>query len=93
MQLTDYENAALSIAVSMLVNVINHFNVDFIIPISDIDKNFEKAEERGSVTDGKFLFKVYGKSCDGMNRNLEKNNLHSSDFTKTSFYLSNGSKD
>ena len=44
LQLTDYENAALSIAVSMLVNVINHFNVDFIIPISDIDKNFEIAE-------------------------------------------------
>ena len=43
LQLTDYENAALAIAVSMLVNVVNHFNVDFIIPISDIDKNFEKA--------------------------------------------------
>ena len=43
LQLTDYENAALAVAVSMLVNVVNHFNVDFIIPISDIDKNFEQA--------------------------------------------------
>ena len=61
LQLTDFENAALSIAVSMLVNVINHFNVDFIVPITNVDKNIEMAEERGSVTDGKFLFKVFKK--------------------------------
>ena len=61
LQLTDFENAALSIALSMLVNVINDFNVDFIVPITNVDKNMDIAEERGSVTDGRFLFKVYKK--------------------------------
>lgn len=36
-QLTDFENTAYVVILSMLVNVINNFDVDFIMPISMID--------------------------------------------------------
>ena len=32
-QLTDFENTSLIVVLGMLVNIINHFNLDFIIPI------------------------------------------------------------
>jgi glutamate--cysteine ligase catalytic subunit len=36
-QLTDFENAALTVFVGMIVNIINEFALDFIIPISKVD--------------------------------------------------------
>ncbi len=38
-QLTDFENAALTVFVCMLVNIINEFSLDFVMPISLVDKN------------------------------------------------------
>ncbi len=44
LQLTSFEHAALTVALSMLVNVCNFYNVDFITPISLVDENFSRAE-------------------------------------------------
>lgn len=41
-QLTDFENAALTVMVGMMVNIINEFSIDFIIPISKVDANMRE---------------------------------------------------
>lgn len=38
-QLTDFENAALTVFVGMMANIINTFSLDFILPISYVDIN------------------------------------------------------
>lgn len=38
-QLTDFENAAFTVFVGMIANIINHFSIDFVIPISKVDEN------------------------------------------------------
>jgi glutamate--cysteine ligase catalytic subunit len=48
-QLTDFENAAFIVITGMLVNVINHFNVDFIMPISKVDENMDRAHLRDAA--------------------------------------------
>jgi len=48
-QLTDFENAALIVLLGMIVNISNHFDVDFIMPISKIDENMDRAHLVDSV--------------------------------------------
>jgi glutamate--cysteine ligase catalytic subunit len=48
-QLTDFENTTLIVLLGMLVNVINHFNLDFIIPISLSDENMRRAHFRNAA--------------------------------------------
>lgn len=57
-QLTDFENAALTIAVGMIANIVNTFDVDFILPISLVDENMSRAHHRNSVCDTKIWWKV-----------------------------------
>ena len=45
-QMTDYENAALSVLVTLLVRVIGRYDVNFIIPVSKVDDNLRRAGER-----------------------------------------------
>ena len=59
LQLTSYENAALSVVISMLVNVINHFNVDFILPISQIDENIETGQRLNAAVTGLYWTKLH----------------------------------
>jgi glutamate--cysteine ligase catalytic subunit len=55
--MTDFENSAYIVVLGMILNVINNFNVDLIMPISKIDENMEKAHMRDSILNQKFLFK------------------------------------
>jgi glutamate--cysteine ligase catalytic subunit len=48
-QLTDFENAALIIILGMINNVVNHFDLDFIMPISKIDENMERAHYKDAL--------------------------------------------
>ena len=36
--MTDFENAALTVFVGMIVNLVNEFSLDVIIPISKVDE-------------------------------------------------------
>ena len=56
--LTDFENTALTIAVGMIANVINTFDLDFIIPISLVDENMKRAHNRDGLLNTKFWWKV-----------------------------------
>ena len=40
--MTDFENAALTVFLGMIVNIINEFSLDFIIPISQVDDGMLK---------------------------------------------------
>lgn len=78
-QLTDFENSCLIILVGLLVNVINHFNLDFILPLREADVNMERAHRRSAVLNQKFWF----------NRNFVQSEkfwecgLHQSDFLRS----------
>lgn len=62
---------------SMIVNVCNQFNVDFITPISKVDENFDRAEKMNAAVEGKFWFKVH------KNKEYKLNILKESDFQKS----------
>ena len=42
-QLTDFENASLTVFVAMLANLVNTFDLDFILPLTSIDENMKRA--------------------------------------------------
>ena len=49
--LTDFENAAMTIMTGMLVNLVTEFDLDFIMPITLVDINMERAHLRNAVFD------------------------------------------
>ena len=57
-QLTDFENTALTVMVGMIANIINTFDIDFILPVSAVDENMKRAHKRDAIFDQKFLWKV-----------------------------------
>jgi glutamate--cysteine ligase catalytic subunit len=63
----------------MVTNVINHFNLDFIIPISKSDNNMDRAHKRGAVINEKFWFNM---NC-VQDSTYWNSDLHESDFTKS----------
>ena len=48
-QLTDFENAALTVFVGMMANIINDFSFDFIVPISNVDEGMKLCQEQGAL--------------------------------------------
>lgn len=56
-QMTDFENAAIVCFVVLLTRVILSYQLDFLIPISKVDENMQKAQKRDAVRGEKFWFK------------------------------------
>ncbi|KAJ7262220.1 glutamate-cysteine ligase catalytic subunit [Mycena haematopus] len=56
-QMTDYENAAFAVFVVLLSRVILSFNANFYIPISKVDENMARAQQRNAAQVGKFYFR------------------------------------
>ena len=77
-QLTDFENTALIVLTGMLVNLVNNFDLDFIIPISKIDENMDRAHKRDGLLNQKFWFKT----SNIRNFNYQKNSLEETNFTQ-----------
>ena len=80
-QLTDFENTCLIVTLGLITNVINHFNVDFIIPITMADENMKRAHFRNAIIEQKFWFKT----------NCIKNDLdsyHQSDLESSNYIRS-----
>ena len=48
--LSDFENAALIVLLGLINNVINNFDLDFLMPISKIDENMERAHMRDAAS-------------------------------------------
>ncbi|PKI84318.1 glutamate--cysteine ligase [Malassezia vespertilionis] len=56
-QLTDFENAAFSIFVVLLSRVMLHFNTDFYMPLSLVDENMQRAQQRDAIHTQRFYFR------------------------------------
>lgn len=57
LQLTDFENAAIVVFVVLLTRVILSFKLNFLIPISKVDENMQKAQKRNACLEEKFWFR------------------------------------
>lgn len=57
-QITDFENSAVLVVLGMLYNILNHFDVNFMMPISVIDENMERAHHRDAYYKEKFWFRT-----------------------------------
>lgn len=56
-QLTDFENAAVSCFVILLTRVILHYRLNFLMPISKIDENMVTAQKRDACRKEKFWYR------------------------------------
>ena len=54
-QLTDFENAALTVFVVMLTRVILSYNLNMLIPISKVDENIKRAQKRDAVLNQRYM--------------------------------------
>lgn len=69
-QITDFENAAIVCFVVLLTRVILSYQLDFLIPISKVDENMQKAQKRNACLSEQFWFRkdIIGKeeptTCD-----------------------------
>jgi glutamate--cysteine ligase catalytic subunit len=57
LQLTDFENAAIVVFIVLLTRVILSFKLNFLIPISKVDENMQKAQKRNACLEEKFWFR------------------------------------
>ena len=77
LQLTNIENAAFGVFYALLVNIITHFDVNFMLPISTVAQNTRRAEGIDAVLESKFTFR---KNILGDVDNYHTNLLTSSNF-------------
>lgn len=57
LQFTSFENSAFCAFVILLVHAIKQFDLNFLIPISKIDENMERAQRRNACLEQKFYFR------------------------------------
>lgn len=63
----------------MITNVLNNFDIDFMMPISKIDENFDRAHKRNGLLTEKFWWKVKNIHSE----NFEESLLKESDFVRS----------
>ena len=57
LQFTSFENSAFCAYVILLVHAIKQFDLNFLMPISKIDENMQRAQKRNACLDQKFYFR------------------------------------
>ena len=82
-QMTDFENSALIVTLGMILNVINNYDVNLIMPISKIDENMERAHIVDGVLTQKFWFKS---NIVSTNSDYRVNKLKSTDYLISTDY-------
>ncbi|WFD30830.1 glutamate--cysteine ligase [Malassezia sp. CBS 17886] len=56
-QLTDFENAAFSVFIVLLTRVILSYNLNFYMPLSLVDTNMQRAQQRDAIHTQRFFFR------------------------------------
>jgi len=56
-QITDFENAAIVCFIVLLTRVILSYRLNFLIPISKVDENMQRAQKRDAALNQKFWFR------------------------------------
>lgn len=78
-QLTDFENSALTIFTGMIANVLNYYDVDFVMPITLVDENMRLSHIRDALINEKFWWKANAVKLDKdgkpIKSNLDQNNF------------------
>lgn len=72
-QLTDFENAAIVCFVVLLTRVILSYGLNFLIPITKVDENMQKAQKQNAYQSERFWFRknISGKPNDAAKQNGE----------------------
>ena len=87
LQFTDMENAAFGVFLGLLVNIITHFDVNFLIPISLAQLNEARCSNRDAVTNEKFYFRT---AVTGDEGDYKHNLLQESDFLRNKLECKEG---
>ncbi|KAA1471786.1 glutamate-cysteine ligase catalytic subunit [Dentipellis sp. KUC8613] len=58
-QMTDFENAAFAVFIVLLSRAIMSMNLNFYIPISKVDENMHRAQQRDAARSSKFFFRKH----------------------------------
>ncbi|WVQ84399.1 hypothetical protein IAT38_006551 [Cryptococcus sp. DSM 104549] len=56
-QMTDFENAAFSIFIVLLTRAIISFDLNFYMPISKVDENMQRSQQRNAAVANKYFFR------------------------------------
>lgn len=56
-QMTDFENASFVVFIVLLSRAIMSMNLNFYVPISKVDENMRRAQQRDAVNQAKFFFR------------------------------------
>ncbi|PVU87665.1 hypothetical protein BB559_001713 [Furculomyces boomerangus] len=85
-QVTDFENAAYAIFIVLLTRAILSFDLDFYLPISQMDINMERAHKRDAVLNEKFYFRknVFSRQSRSPSPNVSRSVSSESDGSSTS---------
>lgn len=79
-QLTDFENAAIVCFVVLLTRVILSYKLNFLIPISKVDENMQKAQKRNACRTDKFWFRKQVTPNEGTENHTNDSNDVSSEY-------------
>ncbi|XP_065566474.1 glutamate--cysteine ligase catalytic subunit-like isoform X1 [Artemia franciscana] len=55
-QITDFENAAFVCFIALLTRIILSYKLNFLIPISKVDENMKRSQEKDAIKNCKFYF-------------------------------------
>lgn len=67
------------VILGMITNVLNHFDVDFFMPIKMVDENMERAHMRDAINRLKFHWKV---------SNIKRSDFENSKLTESDYLIS-----
>jgi glutamate--cysteine ligase catalytic subunit len=57
LQLTDFENAAFCVFMALVLRVIKEFQLNFYMPLEQVQENMKRAHERDAVLEARFYFR------------------------------------
>lgn len=57
LQFTDFENSAFCAFIILLVQSIRQYDLNFLMPLSKVDENMQRAQKMNSYVDEKFYFR------------------------------------
>ena len=75
LQLTNFENGTVGVFIGLLVKLLTEFDVNFLLPLSKISENMDRAKGRDAVLEEKFYFRK-----DIIPKSYKSNLLSSSDY-------------
>lgn len=75
LQLSAFENAAINVFIVLYSQIIMTYDINFIIPISLVDENFNNSVEMDFVKYGKFHWRTNSIRSSYRNSNLQKHNF------------------